>query len=200
MKSARRCLTLVTVLYFFGGALDSSVPTARGAWELLGASRVPGQSDALSPRVQGQVQKQDPEPSGSKSSSGVSQPKSSGIHKPPFLKYAFLFDPESAELSVESRGAVKRAGAWLREHPGARILVVGFCDSSGSETCTPSLAERRGAVVRQSLVRFGVAPDQIAGVKGWSTADRECRTDTAKCQQVNRSAAIFIASSAAPLN
>ena len=159
-----------------------------------------GQSDAQSLRAQSQMLNQDPEPAASKSSSGASQPKSGGIRKPPFLKHAFLFDPDSAELSAETRGAVRRAAAWLREHPGTRILVVGFCDSSGSETCTPSLADRRGAVVRQCLVRLGTAPDQIAAGKGWSTADRECRTDTAKCQQVNRSAAIFIASSAAPLD
>jgi outer membrane protein OmpA-like peptidoglycan-associated protein len=191
---------LVTVLYLLGGVLDSSVPEARGDWELLGASRAPGQSDTLSLRAQGQVQKQDPESAGSKSSSGVSQPKSGGIGKPPFLKHAVLFDPDGAELSAESRNAVKRAASWLREHRRARILIVGFCDSSGSETCTPALAERRGAVVRRYLVRLGAAPDQIAAVKGWSAVDRECRTDAAKCQQVNRSAAIFIASSATPLN
>ena len=199
MRSARKCLASVTVLYLFGGILDPRVPRARGDWE-SGASTSPRQSDAMSLIAQGQVQKQDPEPTGSKSSSGVSKPKSDEIGKPPFLKHAFLFDPGSAKLGAESRGAVKRAATWLREHPGARILVVGFCDSSGSETCTPYLAERRGAVVGQCLVRLGVVPDQIAAVKGWSTADRECLTDTAKCQQVNRSAAIFIASSAEPLN
>jgi outer membrane protein OmpA-like peptidoglycan-associated protein len=186
MKSARKCLALVTVPYLFGGVLDSRVPGARGDWELLGASRTPRQSDALFLRAQGQVPKQDPEPAGSKSSSGVSQAKSRGIREPPFLKHAFVFDPDSAELSVESRNALKRAASWLREPPGARILFVGFCDSS--DTCTSAVAERRGAVVRQCLVWLGTAPDQIAAVKGWSNLDREGRTDTAKCQQVNRSA------------
>jgi outer membrane protein OmpA-like peptidoglycan-associated protein len=199
MGCARKCLALVTVLYLFGGVLDLRVPGARGGLKLLGASRTPGQSDALSPKAQGQVQKQDTEPAGPKSLSAVSQAKSGGIREPPFLRHSFLFDPDSAKLSAESQSAVKRVAAWLGQHPDVRILVVGFCDSSGSETCTPSLSERRGAVVCQWLVRFGVLPHQIAGVQGWSTADRDCRADIAKCQQVNRSAEIFIAGSAGSL-
>lgn len=199
MKSPGKCLALVTVLYLLGGVLSSKAQGARRDRELLQGIKSTGQSEAMSLRAQGEVQKEDPEPAGSRASNPGSQPNSVGIREPPFLKHALLFVPDSAELSGESRNAVKRAASWLREHWGARILIVGFCDSSGSETCTPALAERRGTVVRQCLVRFGAAPDQIAGVKGWSTAGRECRTDTANCQQFNRRAEIFIASSAARL-
>lgn len=99
MKSARKCLASVTVLYLFGGILDPRVQRARGDWE-PGASTAPGESDALSLRTQGQVQKQDSDPAGSKFSSGVSEAKSGGIREPPFLKHTFVFDPDSAELSA----------------------------------------------------------------------------------------------------
>jgi outer membrane protein OmpA-like peptidoglycan-associated protein len=198
MGCARKCLTLFTVLYLFGGVLDLRVPRARRGWELLGASRTPGQPDAQSLRAQGQVQKQDTEPAGPKSCSAVLRAESGGIREPPFLRHAFLFDPDCAKLSTGSQSAVRQAAAWLGQHPDVRILVVGFCDSSGSETCTPSLSERRGAVVCHWLVRFGVLAHQIAGVKSWSTADRDCQADIAKCQQANRSAEILIASSAGP--
>lgn len=177
MRSARKCFALVTGLHLFGGVLHSGVPRARDDSQPLGALRAAGHSEVLSLRAQGQVQKQDPEPAGSKPESEISPAKSGGNRGPPFLKHAFLFDPDSTELSAQSRSAVKRAAAWLCEHPDTRILVVGFCDSLGSEACTPALAERRGAVVRRCLVRLGAAPDQIVAAKGWSTADRECPTD-----------------------
>jgi outer membrane protein OmpA-like peptidoglycan-associated protein len=200
MKCARKCFALVAILHLFGGVLGSSVTGTRGDPEVLAVSRGSAQSDPTSVRAQDQVTKQDPKPADAKPPSGFSPLRLGGIREPPFLKHAFLFDPDSAELGAESRGAVKRSAAWLRAHPDARVLVVGFCDSSGSETCGPALAQRRGAMVCHWLVRFGVVPHQIAGVKGWSTADRDCRTDITKCQQVNRSAGIFIASSAGPFH
>jgi hypothetical protein len=136
-KSAGKVRVLVTALCLFGGVLDGRVASARGDWELLGTARVAGQSDAVSLRAQGQVQMQDRESAGSKPSSAVSQPKSGGVREAPFLKHALLFDPDSAELSAASTNAVKRAAAWLHKHRETRILIVGFCDSSGSETCTP---------------------------------------------------------------
>ena len=44
---------------------------------------------------------------------------------------------------------LKRAADWLRQHREARILIVGSCDG-GSETCTHSLAEARGAQSKSS--------------------------------------------------
>jgi hypothetical protein len=44
---------------------------------------------------------------------------------------------------------MKRAVAWLRQHREARILIVGSCDSGGSETCTRGIAEGRGAECQQ---------------------------------------------------
>lgn len=182
MKSPGKCLVLLTVLYLLGGVLDSRVPGVRSDWALLGASIAPGQ-----------VQKRDPEPTGSKPSSGISQPKSGGIREPPFLKHAFLFDPDSVELSAESRSAIRRAATWLREHREIRILIVGFCDPSGSEECTHALAERRGTVVEQLLVKYGGSSSQIVAAKGWEWAEPVCAAVTPACQAMNRRARIFIA-------
>ena len=93
---------------------------------------------------------------------------------------------------------MKRAVAWLRQHREARILIVGSCDSGGSETCTRGIAETRGAVVRKILENSGVDSDQIVGVKGWDSLDQKCRSSDIECQKFNRSVAIFMASSVAP--
>lgn len=135
---------------------------------------------------------------GSKASGAVSPAASVTISDPPFLKHPIQFGPNSLELSVAGRNMLKRAAAWLRQHREARILIVGSCDSGGSETCTRTLAEARGAVVRKFLGSSGLDSDQIVGVKGWDNLDQSCQTSDIECRQFNRSARIFMASSVAP--
>ena len=101
----------------------------------------------------------------SKASGTVSPAASAAISDPPFLRHPIQFGPNSLELTVAGRNMLKRATDWLRQHREARILIVGSCDSGGSETCTRTLAEARGAVVRKFLGSSGVDPDQIVGVK-----------------------------------
>lgn len=117
---------------------------------------------------------------------------SEALQEPIFLKQPLLFTPNGLNLTARSRNTLTCAAAWLHEHHEARILIVGYCDDSGSEACTTGLAERRAEVVRHFLVRLGAPPDQIAGVKGWDSLDQSCRVDTAKCQRLNRSVRLFV--------
>ncbi len=134
----------------------------------------------------------------SKASGTVSSAASVAISDPPFLRHPIQFGPNSLELTAAGRNMLKRAAAWLRQHREARILIVGSCDSGGSEICTHTLAEARGAAVRKFLGSSGLDSDQIVGVKGWDNLDQSCQTSDIECQQFNRSVRIFIASSVAP--
>ncbi len=134
---------------------------------------------------------------GSKTTGTVAQ-ASSAISDPPFLRHLIPFAPNSPELDSTARNRLKRAAAWLQQHRGARILIVGSCDSGGSEACTHALAEARGAAVQKFLGSAGIDPNQIVGVKGWDSLDQSCRTSEVDCQRFNRSARIFMASSVAP--
>jgi len=134
----------------------------------------------------------------SKAPGTVPPPASATISDPPFLRHPIQFGPNSLELTVAGRNMLKRAADWLRQHREARILIVGSCDSGGSETCTHTLAEARGAAVRKFLGSSGVDSDQIVGVKGWDNLDQSCQTSEIECQQFNRSARIFMASSVSP--
>lgn len=125
--------------------------------------------------------------------SGTSVP----VSDPPFLRHPIPFAPNSLELDLAARSTLKRAVGWLRQHGEARILIVGSCDSGGSETCTHTLAEARAAVVQKFLGSAGVHSDQIVGVKGWDNLDQSCPTSNSECQKANRSTRIFIASSVA---
>jgi outer membrane protein OmpA-like peptidoglycan-associated protein len=134
----------------------------------------------------------------SKASGAISQATAVAISDPPFLRQPIQFGPNSLELTAAGRNMLKRSAAWLRLHREARILIVGSCDSGGSETCTRTLAEARGAVVRMFLGTSGIDSDQIVGVKGWDNLDQSCQTSDMECQQFNRSARIFMASSVSP--
>jgi len=112
---------------------------------------------------------------------------------PHFLKRSLLFEPNSVGLALESEKRLALDAVWLRMHPEVRTVVVGFCDTLGSEECTQELAQRRGAVVGQLLVKYGVRSSQIVAVKGWEKADPVCGAETPSCQEMNRRARIFIA-------
>ena len=120
--------------------------------------------------------------------------------EPGFLKLPILFAPNRLNLTATSRNTLNCAAAWMREHHLARILIVGYCDNSGSEACTAALAERRAEVVRQFLMNLGTRTDQIAGVKGWENFDQPCRSNTKECQRQNRSVRVFLAGPVGSLN
>lgn len=126
----------------------------------------------------------------------VRQPTLAPTPNPPFLLHPVLFDRNSLDLNTAASNALQRAATWLKTHADTRVLIVGSCDTSGSESCTQALAESRGAVARKFLENCGVSPDQVVGVKGWNNSDHDCRPSDAKCQQLSRSAELFLAASA----
>jgi len=134
----------------------------------------------------------------SKTSTTVAQAASVSTSNPRFLRQPVLFGPNSFELTVAGKNTLKRAVVWLREHHETRILIVGLCDGSGSETCTHALSEARGGVTRKFLGSSGIDSNQIVGVKGWDHFEKGCQTTDIGCQQSNRSARIFMAASVAP--
>lgn len=136
--------------------------------------------------------------SGSKVFCSVSPGASLAVSDPPFLRRPIPFAPNSLELDIAAKNTLKRAAGWLQRHRDARILIVGSCDSGGSETCTHTLAEARGALVQKFLGSAGIDSDQIVGVKGWDSLDQSCRASEVECHRLNRSVRIFMASSVAP--
>jgi outer membrane protein OmpA-like peptidoglycan-associated protein len=112
---------------------------------------------------------------------------------PHFLKRSLLFEPNSVGITSETERRLALDAGWLRRHPKVQTVVVGFCDTLGSEEGTHELAESRGNVVRQLLVKYGVGSSQIVAVRGWEKADPVCEAATPRCQEMNRKARIFIA-------
>lgn len=198
MSSYSNLVILGTSLLFAGDPLRmhdrttcslSSLVSPAGLREKRGLTLVPSGSFISQQQTSGL--------NGSKTSGTVAQ-ASSAISDPPFLRHPIPFAPNSPELDIAARSTLKRAAAWLQLHREARILIVGSCDSGGSETCTHTLAEARGAAVQRFLGSAGIHSDQIVGVKGWDSLDQSCRASEVDCQRFSRSARIFMASSVAP--
>jgi outer membrane protein OmpA-like peptidoglycan-associated protein len=139
-----------------------------------------------------------PDPRLTSQSKGT-QSSSEPSQEPSFLKQPILFMPNGLKLTPANRNTLNCAVAWLREHHLARILIVGYSDNSGSESCTAALAERRAEVARHFLMSLGISTDQIVGAKGWENLDQPCRSNTRECHQQNRSARLFLTGPAGSL-
>lgn len=111
---------------------------------------------------------------------------------PVFLRRSLLFLANSAEFSLGAEKRLRRQARWLREHPKAHVLVVGFCDPLGSETCSHLLARHRAERARMRFLKLGVEGSQIVAVKGWEKAEPICRAATEECRQENRRVRIFL--------
>ena len=116
---------------------------------------------------------------------------------PPFLRHPFLFATNSSTLTRQNLRVVRASAEWLQFHPAARILIVGTCDSSGSEACTRALAEARGQAIKEILDGDGMHTSQISAVRVWDNLDHRCLPTQSDCQRLDRSAWIFVASSIA---
>lgn len=116
---------------------------------------------------------------------------------PPYFRGRVFFSPDSVALLADGVRMLRHTARWLREHPNARILIVGLCDPTGSEACHRSLAQARGKVVRRFLVSQGVPESQIEGVLGWERAAEPCRAPAETCQRLNRTTRVFVASAIA---
>lgn len=112
---------------------------------------------------------------------------------PAFLNRHIHFAPSVSTLEDSKIRYINHAAFWLRAPPAARVLVVGFCDNTGSENCKHKLARKRAETVQWLLVKYGADPKQILAAKNWESASL-CSAKTNQCQQQNRSARIFLAS------
>jgi hypothetical protein len=56
---------------------------------------------------------------------------------------------------------VEHAAQVLQENPGLHVVVEGYTDSVGSDSCNQRLSERRADSVRDYLVEKGISPSRI---------------------------------------
>ena len=75
-----------------------------------------------------------------------------------------LFDYDSADLSPEALATLARNAELLNGAPGVRVLIEGHCDERGTQEYNLVLGEHRAAVVKEQLVRLGVAAERLSTI------------------------------------
>ncbi|MCK6550234.1 OmpA family protein, partial [Myxococcota bacterium] len=73
------------------------------------------------------------------------------------------FQSGSKDLTPESERVLDRLAKLLVDQPELDpVLLVGHADDRGNEALNRSLSEARAAMVRQSLIKRGIAPARLA--------------------------------------
>lgn len=97
-----------------------------------------------------------------------------------------LFDFDKYTVKQEYSQALADAGAYLREHPEARIVLNGHTDNIGTQGYNSKLSHRRADSVRKYLVsQEGVAAERIT-LSGFGFSKPAASNDTAEGRSMNR--------------
>jgi OmpA-OmpF porin, OOP family len=78
------------------------------------------------------------------------------------VTYGIYFDVNKDIVKPESYGTLKSIAATLTENPGVRVKIVGHTDSDGADDANLDLSKRRGASVKDELVKsFGIDASRL---------------------------------------
>ncbi|HRZ96056.1 MAG TPA: OmpA family protein [Paludibacter sp.] len=78
------------------------------------------------------------------------------------VSYGIYFDVNKDVVKAESYGTLKGIADVLKENPNVRVKIVGHTDSDGSDVSNLDLSKRRGASVKNELVKtFGIDASRL---------------------------------------
>jgi len=95
------------------------------------------------------------------------------------------FDFDKYGLRTTDETTAERDAAFLKSHPGMKILIEGHCDDRGSEEYNLALGESRAESLKKALVQNGV---DLSRVKVISYGEEKpfCKQEDESCWQENR--------------
>jgi OOP family OmpA-OmpF porin len=78
------------------------------------------------------------------------------------VTYGIYFDVNKDVVKPESYSTLKSIAAILTENPDVKIKIVGYTDSDGADAANMDLSKRRGASVKNELVKsFGIDASRL---------------------------------------
>ncbi len=83
---------------------------------------------------------------------------------PPPVRFFLYYESGSVLAMPEFDGLIGDILATIRQRPGSHISIIGHADQRGSDQVNTALALRRAQLVRQRLIREGIAPDRIEAI------------------------------------
>ena len=79
-------------------------------------------------------------------------------------KRQIFFEFDKFEIKDEYKSLVEAHAKYLRENPGAKMLIQGNADERGSREYNVSLGQRRSDTVKRALILLGAKDSQIESV------------------------------------
>jgi outer membrane protein OmpA-like peptidoglycan-associated protein len=78
------------------------------------------------------------------------------------VSYGIYFDVNKDVVKPESYGTLKGIADVLKENPTVRVKIVGHTDSDGADASNLDLSKRRGASVKEELIKnFGIDASRL---------------------------------------
>jgi peptidoglycan-associated lipoprotein len=77
---------------------------------------------------------------------------------------SIYYDYDKFEIKSDYRGVVEAHAKYLRQNPGAKMLIQGNADERGSREYNVGLGQRRSDSVKKTLLLLGAQENQIESV------------------------------------
>jgi outer membrane protein OmpA-like peptidoglycan-associated protein len=78
-----------------------------------------------------------------------------------------LFDTGKFDLRPEAREKLAKLSGIVLAHPGLKLAIEGYTDSTGSDELNRKLSQDRADAVRGYLTEQGLAPDSVTATRLW---------------------------------
>ena len=102
-----------------------------------------------------------------------------------------FFDFDAYDIRPDAQSTIPTSAAYIKAHPGLRVLIGGFADERGSAEYNLALGENRANAARTALVNAGVASGQLR-VISFGKEKQFCTESNEACWQQNRRAQFTI--------
>jgi outer membrane protein OmpA-like peptidoglycan-associated protein len=102
-----------------------------------------------------------------------------------------LFDTGKYNLRMEAQLGLAKLTGIVLSHPGLKLAIEGYTDTTGSATFNQTLSEQRANAVRDYLDQQGLDPASVTA-EGFGPANPVASNDTSQGRQQNRRVEIII--------
>jgi outer membrane protein OmpA-like peptidoglycan-associated protein len=106
-----------------------------------------------------------------------------------------LFASGKYELSQDANLKLAKLSGVILAHPGLKLRIEGYTDSTGSYQLNLTLSGQRAEAVRTFLVQQGLSPEAVSSM-GMGPANPVASNDTADGRKQNRRVEIIVSGEA----
>jgi outer membrane protein OmpA-like peptidoglycan-associated protein len=108
------------------------------------------------------------------------------------LNTSVMFDVDRSAIKTEASRALAEAAEKIKKYPGAKIIVDGHTDSTGSDEHNKVLSEKRAQAVRDSLLSLGAFAAANVQIHGYGESRPIAPNDTDAGRERNRRVEVII--------